>query len=415
MISRRGFVGSVGGVALAWPRRLDRLGQLGQVAGAPDDEAFWDVVREGFLIPDDRIYLNNGTLGAPPAVVVAAVQEHERRVAETFPPRLSWEDLKEGLAVLLDGDADGFVFPRNTTEAMSFVSLGLDLRRGDEIVTTDHEHIGGLMPWRSIAQRRGLEVVVASLPVPAETSEALLEAVWERVTPRTRVVSVSHVTFTNGTRFPVEALAQRCREAGIVSVIDGAHPPGMTEVSLRGIGADFYASSPHKWLLAPRGTGLLYLAEKWRTELWPTVASGGWDDRSLGAHRLNHMGTLDESRLAGLLAATQFHRSVRADRVAARVEYLGQRLLAGLRQISGSQVFSPESVQLRAGMVSFSLDGVSSLDLQRHLAQTANARTRVIGEYDLGWMRVSTHVYNAPSHVDRVLEVLHQVSRDGLS
>jgi selenocysteine lyase/cysteine desulfurase len=137
---------------------VDALARQLAPGGAPDDEVFWGLVRRQFLIPPDRIYLNNGTLGPSPRVVVDAVIEHTRRVAETRPPGVAWDDLKQSLSVLLGGDPKGFVFPRNTTEAMNFVAHGLDLDVDAEVLTTDHEHIGGLEPWRLVTTRKGLRL-----------------------------------------------------------------------------------------------------------------------------------------------------------------------------------------------------------------------------------------------------------------
>ena len=413
-LDRRSFLSVLGGATLTWPKTVEALAQQLTPGGAPTDEPFWGLVRAQFLIPPDRIYLNNGTLGPSPHIVVDAVTEHTRRVAMTYPPGVAWDDLKQSLSSLLGGDADGFVFPRNTTEAMNFVAHGIELAPGDEVLTTDHEHIGGLEPWRLVTTRQGLPLRVVALPVPALSPDELLEAVWSGVTDRTRVMCVSHLTFTTGTILPIRELADRCAERGIVLAVDGAHPPGMMRLDLGELGGDFYASSPHKWLLAPQGTGLLYISEGWRERLWPTLASGGWDDLSLGAQRFNHMGTMDESRLAGLLAACEFFLAIGMDRVEGRVRYLQGLLQDGLASISGVTLATPSDNSMRAAMISFQIEGVESSALQGHLSRTARIRTRVIGEYDYGWMRLSTHIYNGPDEIERVLELLSGVARNGI-
>jgi selenocysteine lyase/cysteine desulfurase len=341
-----------------------------------------------------------------PRVVLDAVLEHTRRVAMSYPPGVQWDALKQHVAELLDGDAAGFVFPRNTTEAMNFVANGLELGAGDEVLTTMHEHIGGLCCWQLIAARRGVVLRQLELPAPATSPGELVDIFRRAISPRTRVVSVSHVTFTNGTVMPVRDIVALCREHGIVCVIDGAHPPGMMRVDLRAIDADFYASSPHKWLCAPQGTGLLYLRAEWRTRLWPTLASGDWDNVALGAHRFNHLGTFDESRLAGLDAAVLFQQTIGSDRIEARVRELRRRLIDTLSAMPRVRIMSPLDDSLGAGLVSFTVRGVESLALQQRLADAANVRTRVVGEYGYGWMRLSPHIYTAPAEVDRVVELI---------
>jgi selenocysteine lyase/cysteine desulfurase len=410
---RRDFLELFAAGAFAWPRAARAFERRTAEGGAPDDDGFWTFVREQFSIPRDRIYLNNGTLGPPPRLVVDATAEHERRVAATFPPTTDWDALKGGMSELLGGDPEGWVFPRNTTEAISFVANGLDIDPGDELVVTDHEHIGGKSAWELLAERRGAALRRATLPVPAVSSDQLEEAVLGQVTARTRVVCLSHVTFTTGTCVPVRDLGTYLEDRGITFVVDGAHPPGMLDLDLGDVPADFYASSPHKWLLAPRGTGLLYLAERWRERLWPSVASGGWDDRSLGAHRLNHLGTMDESRLTGLAAAVAFHRALGSARVESRIRHLRGLLDRWLRQVPGLLMASADDPGLQSGMVAFAVEGIDSLDLQRHLARTLNARTRVIGEYGYGWMRLSVHVYTSPAELERVVEVIDAVARSG--
>jgi len=377
-------------------------------AGAPGEEgeAFWRRVRDRFLIPPDRIYLNVGTLGPQPRPVVDAMVAAIRRVAETYPPGVPWDRIRNRLGRLFDADPEGFVFPRNTTEGMNWVAQGLELGAGDEVVTTDHEHIGGLCCWQLLAARRGIRLRVVSLPVPPADPEETTRRILAALTPRTRVLSISHVLFTNGAVMPVEELVRECRQRGVITVIDGAHPPGLMPLGLRRTDADFYAASAHKWLLAPQGTGLLYVREEWRARLWPSIASGNWDNLALGARRLDHTGTLDESRFAGLDAALEFHEQLGPERVYARIRFLRDRLAQGLSGIPGVRIVSPASGLAVAGMVAFRVDGMDARQLQRHLAETANVRSRVIGEYGYGWMRLAPHIYNSPEELDRVVDLI---------
>ncbi len=434
MSDRREFLGWLGAAAaagLAWPRSVAALerrlgaggllpsaaaaagvgarsGAAGSFGPGPGDDDFWELVRQEFLIPSDRLYLNVGTLGPQPRVVLDAAVEHMRRVAMTYPPGVDWSGLEQALGALLHAQPAGFAFPRNTTEGMSFVANGLELKAGDEILTTTHEHIGGLCPWQLVAKRHGLTLRELPLPVPPADAGQLVDVFRKAVTRRTRVVSVSHVTFTTGLVMPVRELVDLLRPRGIVVVVDGAHPPGLMPLDLGALDPDFYASSPHKWLLAPQGTGFLWLREEWRTRLWPSVGSGDWDNLKLGAQRFNHLGTLDESRLAGLAAALAFHQAIGPERVHARIRELRRRLAEGLATVPGVTVVSPPDDGLVAGMVAFTTGRVPALELQQRLEKSANMRTRVIGEHGYGWMRLSPHIYNSPAEMDRAVELIRK-------
>jgi isopenicillin-N epimerase len=363
----------------------------------------WDRVRDLFLIPRDRIYLNVGTLGAQPRSVVNAVIDATRRVAESFPPGIKWDALKASMARIIDCDPAGLAFPRNTTEAMNFIAHGLDYQPGDHIVTTNHEHIGGLCPWQLVAARHKLELTQVDITAAPADPQLVFDRIRAALTPRTRVISVSHVNFTTGFIMPVREVVELCRQRGIISVIDGAHPPGLMPVSVKQLDPDFYAGSPHKWLLAPQGVGLLWMREEWRKKLWPTIASGDWNNLELGVQRFNHLGTLDESRYAGLQAAFDFYELLGPERAYQRIEYLRMHLMDGLSQIPRIQMATPR--RNSAGMVSFKLPHMPSLELQKKLGEH-NIRTRVIGEYDYGWMRLSPHVYNTVAELDRVVELI---------
>jgi selenocysteine lyase/cysteine desulfurase len=288
---------------------------------------------------------------------------------------------------------------------MNFVANGLELNSGDEVITTNHEHIGGLCCWQLIAKRRNVVLTQVELPNPPLDPAQALDRLLSRVSARTRVVSVSHVNFTNGLVMPVPEIIAHCRPRGIIVVVDGAHPPGLMKVDLKALDPDFYASSPHKWLFAAQGTGLLYLRSEWRTKLWPTIASGDWDNLSLGAQRLNHLGSFDESRLAGLLAAVRFQQAIGPERIHARIRELRGKLIALLQANPRVHLKSPASDRAAAGMVSFDVAGIPALELQKKMGEQ-NIRTRVIGEYNYNWMRLSASIYNTDAQLERVAQLI---------
>jgi isopenicillin-N epimerase len=419
---RRAFVRSaaLAAAALAFPGAewleaagLDRAhGSLPPLpAGVQDDEAYWRMVRSQFLIAPRGIYFNTGTIGASPRAVLDAVVRHMTAFETVFDAEgVDLEALRRSVGALLGAPAHTLAFTRNTTESMSWIAAGLDFRPGDEIVMTTHEHVGGMSAWQAAARRHGLVFTQFPLPVPPESAGQILEA-WRRaLTPRTRVMMISHVLFTNGLIQPARELCALARERGIVTAVDGAHPPGMLRTNLTELGCDFYASSPHKWLLAPKGSGLLYVSEPWLDRLWPTIVSGGWDTLQDKALRFDRKGTVNDSLYAGFQAAVDFHNLIGPERVERRIRWLGNRLYDGLGRIPGVRLTSASDAAIRAPLVSFTVDGWTADDLIKALWERAMVRVRHVAEYDYHWVRLSTHVYNTPEEIDRVVSLLGQLA-----
>ena len=419
---RREFVRSaaLAGAALAFPgaawlerARLDEpAAPLRRLPpGAEDGEDYWRLVRSQFLIAPRGIYFNTGTIGASPRPVLDAVLRHMTAFETVFDAEaVDLDALRRSVGGLVGAPPHTLAFTRNTTEAMSWIAAGLDFRPGDEIVMTTHEHVGGMCPWQAAARRHDLVLTQFALPVPPTGAGEILDA-WRRaLTPRTRVLMISHVLFTNGLIQPVRELCALARARGIITAIDGAHPPGMLRTNLADLGCDFYASSPHKWLLAPKGTGLLYVSEPWLDRLWPTIVSGGWDSLADKAVRFDRKGTVNDSLYAGFQAAVDFHMLIGPERVERRVRWLGDRLYDGLSRIAGVQLKSAGTPAIRAPLVSFTVDGWTTDDLIKALWERAMVRVRHVAEYDYHWVRLSTHVYNTPEEVDRVVTLVTKLA-----
>jgi selenocysteine lyase/cysteine desulfurase len=368
----------------------------------PDAEPEWERIARQFVV--EGLHLNTGTYGACPIPVLEATIHHLRafeRITRQEHPDLP--ALHRDLEAYLGAWSGSVAIVRNTTEAMNVVAAGIDLAPGDEVLTTTHEHIGGRCCWELLAARRG--VVLRTFAPPLDPADdAALVAAWEAaISPRTRVLSISHVLFTTGLIQPVAALVRLARRRGLLSVIDGAHPPGLLALDLQAVDADYYAASPHKWLLAPKGTGLLVTRPDRLEHTWPLVASGDW---AAADHRkFEHVGTANESLVAGLAAALAFHDAIGKDAVEMRARSLATRLHDRLTAIRGVRVVSPSTASLRSAMVAFTKDDESAQALQGRLG-AAGIRTRRIAEHGLEYLRLSTHIHLLPRDVERVAEVI---------
>src|SRR4051812_38053672 len=342
--------------------------------------------RAPFLIDDGVVFLNHGSFGACPEPVFAEYQDWQRQLerepvdflARRLPALL--EDVREQLGAFVGADPEGLALLPNATAGVNVVARSLELGPGDEVLSTDHEYGAMRFIWQDACARAGAAWVEQPVAAPARD---IVEEVWSGVTPRTRVLFVSHVTSPTAIRFPVEELCRRAREAGILSVVDGAHGPGQLDLDLEELGADVYAGNCHKWLCAPKGSGFLWARPELRDLLRPHATSwGARSDRF--AERHGWSGTADPSAYLALPAAIAFHREHlapgRAECHALLVEFLP--LLGTPVATSFEQMASVE------------LPPCDAAELQLRLWQYD--RIEVVGEQwnDRPLLRVSVQIYN---------------------
>ena len=375
-----------------------------------DDEAWWNDLRRQFLVADG-IFMNTGTFGASPKPVVEATISHLRAFETVFHQiPLDGTRLFKSLGTILGVAPETLAITRNTTEGMNVVARGLDFAPGDEILATTHEHVGGICCWELVAKRYDLTLKRFDPPLDPANEDELVDAWIAATTPRTKVWSIAHVLFSTGLIQPVKRLCAEARKRGITTVIDGAHPPGMLQVDLTDLGCDFYASSPHKWLLAPKGIGFLYVSPAWIDRLWPLVASGGWDDLTIKGQRFDHVGTRNDSLVYGFQSAMDFHDQIGADRIERRTRGMATQLDGLLRKIPGIVLKSPSRPEFRSALVSFTVNGKKAEDVIAALWKMGPVRVRHVAEYDYHFIRLSTHIYNSPAEVERVAGMLATIA-----
>ncbi len=389
-------------------------------AAADGDAAVFAAARRRLLFPETITYCNTGTLGASPWDVVSAMNRHVEQLERELPdwpyfqadgePLTGYQQLVDArtkLGAFINASPEEVAITLNATMGMSFVANGLDLAAGDEVVTTDQEHSGGIGSWRLRAKRHG--IVVKELPLQAAVDagpDAVVRLFADSMTPRTKVVMFSHITSGRGILMPAKELCALARDRGALAVVDGAQVIGQRRLDVKSIGCDAYVSSPHKWLLAPKGTGVLYIRREVQPRLWVTLASGRLDhDDETGAFRFMQYGTGSVPVVDGLLAALQFTQALGIDRIERWDLMLANRLRDGLARIKTVKLLSPANGPLASAITTFSVSGVTGRALQDALWDR-KIRVRAQGQTADRPVRLSAHWYVAPGDIDRALEVV---------
>jgi selenocysteine lyase/cysteine desulfurase len=416
LLSRRRFLGSTASLASA-AALSGRL--FAQVANAPaslpgdslftsNQDSYWAEVRKQFTIPEDEIYLNNGTVGSSPAPVLLAIfdaynqtEKLDQQDPEDYPiwGYASWNEFRDPLAEFVGCKRDEVALVRNATEGNSYIANGIDMKAGDEVLMTDQEHPGGEEPWNVRAKRYGIVVKKVTLPKPVQNAEQVLNLFESAISPRTRVIFFSHITTVTGVVLPAKQLCALARSKNIISAVDGAHVPGMMQLDVHDIGCDLYSASPHKWLQATKGTGFLYVRDEMIDRLWNTIATEGWEDQKIRAERFQRIGSSNVPALWGLRASIQFANQIGMKRIEQRHRALGDYMLAEMIK-RGAESWTSPHPSLRCAIVTVNVPPIKRSELENWLWKEHKIRIRG-GEPSK--LRLSTPYYIQKNQVDEFL------------
>jgi selenocysteine lyase/cysteine desulfurase len=366
------------------------------------------IPREDLLLAPGLVHLQTGGVGAMPRPVFEAMRAAEVEVEadparETYGPGMSHlEKVRAKAAALVNaGGAEDIFLTTSATQAMFLVAQGLNFTHGDHVLTTDHEHPGGRLGWEWAARRYHIEV--DAIPIaPGETDpRAIVERFADRILPRTRVISISHVLFTTGVQLPVADLCALGRDHGCKVVVDGAQGPGAMPVDVQALGCHAYAASGHKWLMGPKGTGFLYLAPE---------MSGALDALPLAAGRhpgSDSTGIVNIAGLRGMGAAMDYVRELGPERIAAHNAALRRELHAALSRFNQVMIPAPVDGPLTSANLTFCLpDSVDLAAIRRHLVQRHKVYIRTVELAGFTGLRASLHAYNGSDDIARLVDAL---------
>ncbi len=430
MLTRRQFFGAVGrptaAVAAAaafqstaLPRVLEAFAHADATpAEIARDESLWLEVQQAFTVDRSLINLNNGGVSPSPAIVQEAMKRHLDYSNEA-PTYTMWqilepqrEGVRQRLARTFGCDAEEVALTRNASEGLQICQLGLDLRPGDEVLTTTHDYPRMIWTFKQRERREGIKLVQFPLPVPAEDPDEIVRLFERHITPRTRLILMCHIINITGQILPVKPVVQMARARGIPVIVDGAHAFAHFAFTHADLDCDYYASSLHKWLLAPHGTGLLYVRRDKIRDLWPLMAAPDTMDEDV--RKFEEIGTHPAANYLAIAEALTFHQGIGPARKAARLRYLrdtwANRLLAHDRV----RLHTSLKPEFSAGIANVEVEGIDSSALGAHLWQRHRIIVTPIKHDEFEGLRISPNVYTTLEELDRFCEAMEEVIRNGL-
>ena len=373
-------------------------------------------LKQHYLLDPDVIFLNHGSFGATPKPVFETYQAWQLRL-ERQPVLFLGRELtthlrtaREALAAYLHTAADNLVYVPNATFGVNMVARALDLGPDDEVLTSNHEYGACDRTWRFLSGEKGFKVVHQRIELPVTTPEAVVEDFWQGVTPRTKVIFLSHITSYTALRLPIEAICQRARAAGILTVIDGAHAPGQLDLDLPVIGADFYTGNCHKWLSSPKGAAFLYARPAVQDLLKPLIVSWGWEGEapteSQFVDYLEWWGTKDPAAYLAVPAAIGFQE--KHDWAAMRdgCHALATDTMVRISEIAGTPLMYPVGSDFYYQMFICELPELDADALKTALYDDYQIEVPILTWEGRRFIRVTIQGYNDQAEMDVLCEAL---------
>jgi selenocysteine lyase/cysteine desulfurase len=428
MPGRRTFLKSLGfSTAAVVPFRdggIERiLAATRAVSGMPPeevaaDEDFWREIQTAFTVDRTLINLNNGGVSPSPRVVQDAMRRY-LELSNSAPAYSMWqilepqiESVRIRLARAFGCDPEEMAITRNTSEALETCLFGLDLKPGDEVLTTVQDYPRMLTTLRQRERRDGIKVNYITFPLPPPSLDDLYDRFVQGITPRTRLILVSHITFTTGQIFPVRRICQLGRERGIEVVVDGAHAFAHVPYTVSDLDCDYYGTSLHKWLMAPHGTGFLYVRRSKIGRLWPLMAADKSQDDNI--RKFEEIGTHPAANHNAIAEALTFTEGIGIERKSARLRYLRNRWATRLQAKPRVGLLTPLDPSQSCGIATFAIDGVDPGKLVGHLWNTYRIIVTPIDYANCKGIRVTPAVYSTLGEIDTFCDAVEDVIRKGL-
>lgn len=428
MISRRSFLktGAAGAAIAAFNEKgIERaiaatsyVNHLNpeQVA---QNEDFWFEVQQAFDVDRTLINLNNGGVSPSPRVVQAAMRRYVE-FSNHAPVYTMWrqldpqlETVRTKLARTFGCDPEEIAITRNASESLETVQFGMDLKPGDEVLTTMQDYPRMLSTWRQRERRNGIVVKKIQFPVPPKEPSELTRLFERAISPKTRVIHFCHMTNLTGQLFPVKEICELGRSRGIEVIVDGAHAFAHHAARRDDLGCDYYGVSLHKWLHAPIGTGFLYVRKSKIPAIWPMFGADESLDNNI--RKFEQIGTHPSGNFLAIAEALGFYEGIGPARKEARMRYLFHRWAERLQPMKGVILRTSLDPRMSVGLANVDIEGMDLGKLGNYLlSEHRIITTPIVNDRGVNGLRITPNVYTTLSEIDTFAEVMEKVIKTGL-
>lgn len=416
LLNRRNFIQKIAVTAsgsIIAPTLVSKAENTASIMNSTD----WDKISKDFPISSHTFYFNNGTMGPSPQPVIDALVQ-KIQLVDQYGHYGDTDLSRQKIAEFIGANSSEISLTHNTTEGINIICWGLSLKGGDEVLLSDHEHVGGALPWLNRAKIDKLKINVFRL---GKDGEQTIANIQKKVTKKTRVIAIPHIACTIGKLQPIQELSRWAKSRNITLVVDGAHGMGLMPLNMKALGIDFYVSCCHKWLCGPKGTGFVYVNEGaldlirpkfvgagsdagWNVNFSPGPSINGY---APNAHRYDY-GTQNTSLWTGVNAAIDYFTLIGIETIYQRNKVLTAYFVDGLKENKKFSLLTPTQPEEYAGMVSFKHNSKPYTEINA-LVSKEKIRLRAVPEHGLDCIRASFHIYNTPAQIDRLLNTLQNI------
>ncbi len=385
---------------------------------AATDEDFWFEIQQAFTVTRGIINLNNGGVSPSPRIVTEAlvryIWQQEDATAYTMWQILEpqSETIRTGLAELFGCDREEIAITRNASESLETLLLGLDFKSGDEVLTTTQDYGRMLTTIRQREQREGIKLNLIKIPIPPKNIEEITGAFERAITPRTRLIQIAHQINITGQITPVKAVCEMARARGVETIVDGAHSFAQFYFKQPDLNCDYFGTSLHKWLYAPKGTGLLYVKRDKIAKVWPLFAAE--EKQRSDIRKFEEIGTHSAAPRLAIGEALLFHNGIGGRRKEARLRYLSRYWMDKLKDVPKVRFNTSFDPAQMCAIANIQIEGIDPIKIGSYLFAQHRIFTTPIVHEEFQGVRITPNLYTTLKELDRFCEVMTKIARNGL-